>query len=141
MIDPRSRLLLFLLGLAVLILVVNLVRQRQLQERYALLWLLAGLVLTLAPLFSNVLDRIAYALGIEYPPALLLLLAIIGLMLIIFQLSLALSHNSDQLKVLSQELGLLRQQLDALAQAPDQDAVRRAEDATSPDAPKQEGHD
>jgi len=129
MIDPRSRLLLFLLGL----------RQRQLQERYALLWLLAGLVLTLAPLFSNVLDRIAYALGIEYPPALLLLLAIIGLMLI--QLSLALSHNSDQLKVLSQELGLLRQQLDALAQAPDQDAVRRAEDATSPDAPMQEGYD
>ncbi|HRX03136.1 MAG: DUF2304 domain-containing protein [Anaerolineae bacterium] len=114
MIDPRSRLLLFLMGLAVLILVINLVRKRQLQERYALLWLLAGLVLTLAPLFSNVLDRIAYALGIDYPPALLLLLAIIGLMLIIFQLSLAISHNSDQLKVLSQELGLLRQQLDKL---------------------------
>lgn len=114
MIDPRSRLLLFLMGLAVLILVINLVRQRQLQERYALLWLLAGLVLTLAPLFSNVLDRIAYALGIDYPPALLLLLAVIGLMLIIFQLSLAISRNSDQLKTITQELGLLRQQLDAL---------------------------
>ena len=119
MIDPRTRLLLFLLGLAVLILVVNLVRKRQLQERYALLWLLAGLVLTLAPLFSNLLDGIAYALGIEYPPALLLLLAVIGLMLIIFQLSLAISHNADQLKVLAQELGLLRQQLDSLQQRQD----------------------
>lgn len=123
MIDPRSRLLLFLMGLAVLILVINLVRKRALQERYALLWLLAGLVLTLAPLFSNVLDGIAYALGIEYPPALLLLLAVIGLMLIIFQLSLAISHHADQMKVLTQELGLLRQQLDDMQQRVDSAAA------------------
>lgn len=113
MIDPRSRALLVLLGLVVLALVINLVRKRQLQERYALLWLLAGAVLVLAPLLVHQLDRLAYMLGIEYPPALLLLLAIIGLMLIIFQLSLAISHNSDQIKVLSQEIGLLRQQLEA----------------------------
>ena len=36
MIDPRARILLFFLGLAVLVLAVNLVRKRQLQERYAL---------------------------------------------------------------------------------------------------------
>ena len=59
MIDPRARILLFFLGLAVLVLAVNLVRKRQLQERYALLWLLAGLVLVLAPLFVNVIDRLA----------------------------------------------------------------------------------
>lgn len=138
MIDPRSRVLLFLLGLAVLLLVVNLVRKRQLQERYALLWLLAGVVLTLAPLFSNVLDGIAYALGIEYPPALLLLLAVIGLMLIIFQLSLAISRDADQLKALSQELGLLRQQLDDLerrqAAAPADDDEPPAPDDDQPAA-------
>ena len=61
MIDPRARILLFFLGLAVLVLAVNLVRKRQLQERYALLWLLAGLVLVLAPLFVNVIDRLAAA--------------------------------------------------------------------------------
>ena len=80
---------------------INLVRKRQLQERYALLWLLAGAGADAgAAVQSHQLDRLAYMLGIEYPPALLLLLAIIGLMLIIFQLSLAISHNSDQLKVL-----------------------------------------
>ncbi len=42
MMQPLPRLLVFVLGLTVLLLVVNLVRKRQLQERYAMLWLLAG---------------------------------------------------------------------------------------------------
>ena len=40
-------------------------------------------------------------LGFAYPPALLLMLAVVGLLLIIFQLSLTISHNSDHLKVLT----------------------------------------
>ena len=111
MIDPRARILLFFLGLAVLILAINLVRKRQLQERYALLWLLAGLVLVLAPLFVNVIDRLAAQLGFGYPPALLLMLAVIGLMLIIAQLSLSISNQADRIKILTQELGLLRTEL------------------------------
>lgn len=114
MMEPIPRLYLFLIGLAVLLLVVNLVRRRQLQERYALLWLLAGLALTIAPLVIPLLDRVAYALGFDYPPALLLMLSVVGLLLIVFQLSLAISRNVDQLKVLTQELALLRQQVGVL---------------------------
>jgi hypothetical protein len=102
------------LGLAILVFVINQVRTRRLQERYALLWLLAGLGLTVAPLIIPWIDRIAYALGFDYPPALLLLLAVIALLLIIFQLSLTISRNCDQIKVLTQEVGLLRQELEAL---------------------------
>jgi hypothetical protein len=116
MIDPRTRVYMLGLGLAVLVLVINLVRKRQLQERYALLWILAGLGLTLAPLFINQIDQVAYALGFAYPPALLLMVAVIGLLLIIFQLSLTLSRNSDQLKIMSQELGLLRHDMEVLAE-------------------------
>ena len=103
--------MLFFLGLAVLVLAINLVRKRQLQERYALLWLLAGLALVLAPLFVNVIDRLAARLGFGYPPALLLMLAVIGLMLIIAQLSLSISNQADRIKILTQELGLLRTEL------------------------------
>jgi hypothetical protein len=103
------------LGLAILVFVINQVRTRRLQERYALLWLLAGLGLTVAPLIIPWIDRIAYALGFDYPPALLLLLAVIALLLIIFQLSLTISRNCDQIKVLTQEVGLLRQEVETLA--------------------------
>ena len=55
--------------MAGLVLAINLVRKRQLQERYALLWLLAGLVLVLAPLFVNVIDHLARGLVLAtHPP-------------------------------------------------------------------------
>jgi len=114
MIAPGPRILLLLLGLSVLAIIINLVRKRQLQERYALLWLLAGLALVLAPLLINQLDQVAFALGFQYPPALLLVLAVVGLLLIIFQLSLTISRSVDHLKVVTQELGLLRQQVEML---------------------------
>lgn len=114
MMAPLPRLLVFLLGLTVLLFVINLVRKRQLQERYAILWLLAGAALTLAPVFIPWLDRLAFSIGFEYPPALLLLLAVVGLLLLIFQLSLTLSRNEDRIKVLTQELALLRHAVAAL---------------------------
>ena len=117
MMAPLPRLLVFLLGLTVLLFVINLVRRRQLQERYAILWLLAGVALTLAPVFIPWLDRLAYRIGFEYPPALLLLLAVVGLLLLIFQLSLTISRNEDRIKVLTQELALLRHAVTTMQRA------------------------
>lgn len=116
MIDPRTRATMFVLGLFVLAFVINMVRTRKLQERYALLWVLAAVGLTLAPLFIVAIDELAYAIGVQYPPALILALAVIALMLIILQLSLSLSNQADQIKVLTQELGLLRQELAEMRQ-------------------------
>ena len=124
MMAPLPRLLVFLLGLTVLLFVINLVRKRQLQERYAILWLLAGAALTLAPVFIPWLDRLAFSIGFESPPALLLLLAVVGLLLLIFQLSLTLSRNEDRIKVLTQELALLRHAVTALQRAAAEANVR-----------------
>lgn len=112
--NPSTRVYVFILGLAVLGVVINMVRTRKLQERYAMLWLLAGAGVVIAPLVIHWIDRIAYALGFDYPPALLLMLAVIALMLIILQLSLTISRNADHLKVLTQEMALLRNEIDIL---------------------------
>lgn len=114
MIDPRARATMFVLGLFVLAFVINMMRTRKLQERYALLWVLAAVGLVVAPLMIGLIDGVAYALGVAYPPALLLALAVIALMLIILQLTLSMSQQADHIKVLTQELGLLRQELDTL---------------------------
>ena len=104
----RARVFAMLLGLAVLLFVINLVRTRKLKEEFALLWLLTGVVLVLAPLVIDYLDLIARSLGIDYPPAFIFVLAIISLLLVLFQFSLRISRFSDQIKVLTQELALLR---------------------------------
>jgi len=101
----------------VLLFVINLVRTKKLKEEFALLWLLTGIVLVLTPLFIDYLDMVAYALGIEYPPALIFVLAIISLLLILFQFSLRISRFSEQIKVLIQEVALLQVRLEDLEDA------------------------
>lgn len=130
MIDPRTRATMFIVGLFVLAFVINMMRTRKLQERYALLWVLAAVGLVLAPLFIHVIDELAYALGVAYPPALLLALAVIALMLIVLQLSLTISHTADHIKVLTQELGLLRQEVDALQAKAATEAAQQASEVS-----------
>ncbi len=123
--SPRARLLLIIIGLIVLASVINLMRTRRLKEEYALLWLAAALTLVATPILIDPLDSIAFFLGIEYPPALFLGLGIIGLLLIIFQLSLVISKFSDQIRVLTQEVAILRSRLDRL-----EDGESNAEDTS-----------
>lgn len=110
----QARILLLLLGLGVLAIAINMVRTKRLREGYAMLWLLAGAGLTISPFIADPLDRLALRLGFEYAPALLLMLAIIGLLLIIFVLSISISRSSDQIKTLVQEVGLLRHEIERL---------------------------
>ncbi|MCO6451701.1 MAG: DUF2304 domain-containing protein [Caldilineales bacterium] len=112
--SPRARIVLVLIGLAVLATVINLLRTRRLKEEYALLWLVAALTLVAAPLLIDPLDQIAFLLGVDYPPALFLGLGIVGLLLILFQLSLNISRFSDSIRVLTQEIAILRQRVERL---------------------------
>jgi hypothetical protein len=116
--ELRARLFAIALGIVVLLFVVNLVRTRKLKEEFALLWLLTAVVLVLAPLLIDYLDMIAHALGIEYPPAFIFVLAIICVLLVLFQFSMRISHFSEQIKVLTQELALLRARLEFLERSP-----------------------
>ncbi len=118
----RARILLFFIGLVVLATIINLMRTRRLKEEYALLWLLAALALVATPILINPLDRIAFWLQIEYPPALFLGLGVIGLLLIIFQLTLVISKFSDQIRTLTQEVGILRARLESLERLADPQA-------------------
>ena len=122
--ELRARFFAIALGILVLLFVVNLVRTRKLKEEFALLWLLTAVVLVLAPLLIDYLDMIAHALGIEYPPAFIFVLAIISVLLILFQFSMRISHFSEQIKVLTQELALLRARLECLERSrSEQDAA------------------
>ena len=111
----ETRIFLFVGGLLILGVVINLVRTRKLKEEFALLWLVSAILVVLAPLgVVDLLDQLAYAVGIEYPPALILTIAIICLLGILFQFSLRLSRFTDQIKVLTQESALLARRVEEL---------------------------
>jgi hypothetical protein len=115
--ELRARFFAIIIGVAVLLFVINLVRTKKLKEEFALLWLVTAVVLVFAPLLIDYLDMAAHALGIEYPPALIFLLAIISLLFILFQFSMRISRFSEQIKVLTQEAALLRARIEELEKA------------------------
>ena len=106
-IQLRTQLFVVVVGIAMLIFILNLVRRKQLREQYSLLWIFAALVLVLSAIFIRVVDRLAHAVGIYYPPAFLFLIAILMVMLLQFHFSTVISNLREQNRSLTQDLGLL----------------------------------
>lgn len=101
-------------SVALLLLVLELVRRKHLSERYALLWLLAAIVLVVLASWKGLLTSLAGDVGISYPPSALFAVAIGLIVVLLLHFSLAVSRLSDQNKILAQRIGLLQQRLDVL---------------------------
>lgn len=98
-------------GVALLV-VINLVRRRRLLETHALLWILTFVLMGISPFVIPLLDAVAYSVGIAYPPALYLLIAIFFLMANTLRNTLDLSRLTDQNRRLAQDVALLRHEVD-----------------------------
>jgi hypothetical protein len=99
-----------ILGSAALLLVVlELVRSRRLQEQYSLLWVFTGVVLLLLSGWRGLLDRFAQLFGIHYPPSALFLVGFGFFLLILLHFSIVHSMLSERVKELTQEVALLKE--------------------------------
>ena len=99
---------------ALLVLVFELVRSRRLRERYALLWLATGVILTVLSAWRDGLNTIARWFGVRsYPPAVLFAVGIFFILAVLLHYSTVISRLSDQNIVLAQKLALLEQELRA----------------------------
>jgi hypothetical protein len=99
-------------SIILLLVVFELIRSRRLRERYALLWLLTGVVLLVLSLWRGGLNTIAGWFGISgYPPAILFAVGILFILLVLLHYSTVISRLSDQSTILAQRLALLEERL------------------------------
>jgi Uncharacterized conserved protein (DUF2304) len=97
---------------ALVLVVLELIRSGRLRERYALLWLVTGLVLTALSAWRDGLNTIASWLGVRsYPPAVLFAVGILFILAVLLHYSTVISRLSDQNVVLAQKLALLENEL------------------------------
>ena len=96
-----------------LLIVLELIRSRRLQERYALLWLLTGIVIFILGAWRGALAGLADLVGIAYPPSALFVLASFFVMVVLLHYSTVISKLSDQNQILAQRLAILEQRLRA----------------------------
>ena len=104
-------------SLITLVIVLELVRQRRLKEEYSLLWLVTAIVLLILSVSRPLLDVLARAVGIFYPPSALFVVAMIFVLFILLQFSTALTRLSRENKEMAQQVAILRWELEQVRAA------------------------
>jgi hypothetical protein len=104
----------FFLAMAIstgfLVLTITSIRKRRLRDQTAVLWLGVSIVMVVFSLglpFS-LLDRMSHAVGVAYGSDLLLLLAVVFLVVLVFNLSVNLAVLKEKQTVLVQEIALMQ---------------------------------
>ncbi len=105
---PHGQTLIIVASLFFLLLTLELVRRRKIDERFSILWVvIAAGMLLLASVLYPVMLRLAPLTGIVYPPTALFLLAFVGVVFLCLYLTIVLSHLRLQNRKLAQEMALL----------------------------------
>jgi len=107
--DTKIQILAIVASGGMLLVILEMVRQRRLLERYALLWLFSALVLLALAVWRDFLETIANTIGIIYPPNALFVIAFGFVLVLLLHFSIAVSRLADQSKVLAQRVALLEE--------------------------------
>jgi Uncharacterized conserved protein (DUF2304) len=94
-----------------LLVIIELIRSRRLQERYALLWLLTGGVMLVFAVWRGALVTVSGWIGIRYPPSALFVLAAFFVLVVLLHYSTVISELAAKNLALAQRLALLENRL------------------------------
>lgn len=90
--------------------VLELLRRRHLGEPYAILWLIASVVLLVLAVWQDLLDNLADLVGIASPANALFAVAFGYVLILLLAFSAVLSRLSRENRVLAQEIARLNEQ-------------------------------
>ena len=98
----------FVASVVLLVIVFELIRSRRLRERYALLWLVTGVVMLVLSAWRDALDTVAGWAGVTgYPPAVLFAVGLFFIIVVLLHYSTVISKLADENAILAQRLALL----------------------------------
>ena len=104
-----------IISIIFLIFILQQVRKKRLSEAYSLLWIFTGAIFIIIAACPSLLGLISSLIGIQYSPATLFLVLIIGILLILLQFSILFTMRSIQIKKIAQEVALLKNELEKLS--------------------------
>ena len=110
-IETKAQIIAVVVTLAIFLLILELVRRRRLAERYALLWLSAAAALLVLSIWTDGLDVIADAMGVQEPANAIFILAFGVVFVLLLHFSVATTRLAEETKILAQESARLEQEL------------------------------
>ena len=108
-----QQLLVIALAMGILISTFELIRRRRLWEKYALLWLLTGVVLLVMGLFPTPIYTISKLLGLAHLTT-MLLITFLFLLCIVLHFTTVISKQTERETELAQRLAIMKLRLDRL---------------------------
>lgn len=106
MMNVRLQIIIAVIILIALGVIVNMIRKKALELRYALAWLAVGVGVLVLDFFPGLMERLASILGVYSPVNMLFFFGFCFSLIIIFVLTVAVSRMSIRIKELAQELAL-----------------------------------
>jgi hypothetical protein len=106
-----------IVSVALLLLVLELVRRKRLNEEFSLLWVAGALAVLGLSLRRDFLDGAARWLGVYYPPSLLLLVLLVVVFVGSLSISVVLSRHRRQIERLMEDSAILSAELRELRDA------------------------
>lgn len=94
--------------------IVELLRRRQLGEKYAVLWLVVGVILLIFTIFPNLLPSLARGVGVAVPTNLMFFVCIVFLVGVVLHLSWEVSRLENETRKLAEDQAILRLEVEQL---------------------------
>ena len=98
-----------ILSIVVIAYILESVRRNKLSIKTSFRWIIASFIMLFLSIFPYSLDWFALQIGISYPPALFLTLAIVFLVIIDFNYSKEIASLQDKINTLAQEVSILKE--------------------------------
>jgi hypothetical protein len=104
--SPAVSVLTIVISISAVVLVLVLVRRQRLKERFAVTWLVVTSGMVLLAVFRPLLDRLSDELGIQSGTTTVFLLAVLVILGVQLQLSVAVSRLEERLRDLAEAVAL-----------------------------------
>jgi hypothetical protein len=98
-------------AIILLLVILELIRSRRLQERYALLWLITGGVILILSVWRDALRLVSEQIGIAYPPSALFIVGFLFILVVLLHYSTVISELAEKNVRLAQDIALVEERL------------------------------
>ena len=110
----RIKIVTFIICIAMLLLIIDLVRRRKLREEYSQLWFATWLGILMFMVWFDLLKWVSHLIGAVSNVSTLFFFAFMFLVLISLHFSVVISKLTDKIKDLSQQHALLQNELESI---------------------------
>ena len=111
-----------IIAIILLLVVLEMIRRRRLQERYAILWIITAMALLVLSLWRSGVARLADWAGVAYAPALIFAITTVFVVIVLLHYSTVVSRLARQNVTLAQTIALLEERIRRLeGDAPEAD--------------------